>query len=89
MRILSILPFSPPSRSFGGAERQMHSLHRGLKAKGVDVQVLAGISAVEQRYQVFEGIPVWGVSFPVLTSSPFRPGNLKFWLAWRGRRQLS
>lgn len=83
MRILSILPFSPPSAQYGGAERQMHSLHKGLMANGVDVQVLADISVVGHRYQAFEGVPVWGVPFPVLTSNPLRPGNLKFWMAWR------
>jgi glycosyltransferase involved in cell wall biosynthesis len=88
MRILSILPFSPPSPQYGGAERQMHSLHKGLLAKGVEVHVLADISAVGQPCQDFEGIPVWGVSFPVLTSNPFRPGNLKFWMAWRAIRKV-
>ncbi|MEN8130292.1 MAG: glycosyltransferase family 4 protein [Pseudomonadota bacterium] len=88
MRILSILPFSPPSPSFGGAERQMHSLHKGLVTKGVDIHVLADISAVGKPYQDFEGIPVWGVPFPVLTSSPWRPGNLKFWMAWRTIRKI-
>lgn len=86
MRILSILPFSPPSAEYGGAERQMHSLHKGLMANGVDVQVLADISVVGQPYRVFEGVPVWGVPFPVLTSNPLRPGNLKFWMAWRAIR---
>jgi glycosyltransferase involved in cell wall biosynthesis len=87
MRILSILPFSPPSEKYGGAERQMHSLHKGLMANGVDVQVLADISAVGQPYQVIEGVPVWGVPFPVLTSNLLRPGNLKFWMAWRAIRR--
>ena len=86
MRILSILVFSPPSEQYGGAERQMHSLHKGLKAKGVDVHVLADLSAVGQRYQIFDGIPVWGVPFPILTSNPLQPGNLKFWLTWRAIR---
>jgi glycosyltransferase involved in cell wall biosynthesis len=87
MRILSILPFSPPSAQYGGAERQMHSLHKGLQAKGVDIHVLADIAAVRQRYQVVEGIPVWGVPFPVLTSHALRPGNFKLWKAWRSIRK--
>jgi glycosyltransferase involved in cell wall biosynthesis len=87
MRILSILPFSPPSAQYGGAERQMHSLHKGLQAKGVDIHVLADIAAVRQCYQVVEGIPVWGVPFPVLTSHALRPGNFKLWKAWRSIRK--
>jgi glycosyltransferase involved in cell wall biosynthesis len=69
MRILSILQFSPPSRMYGGTERQMHSIHRGLLSKGIDVQVLADISHLRSPYQVFEGIPIWGVRFPVLPRS--------------------
>ena len=88
MRVLSILPFSPPSLSFGGAERQMHSLHKGLVKKGVEIHVLADISAVGNYYQEHEGISVWGVPFPVLTSSPWRPGNLKIWLDWRTIREI-
>jgi len=88
MRILSILPFSPPCRHYGGAERQMHSLHKSLVENGVEVHVLADISAVGRPYQEFEGIPVWGVPFPVLTSTPLRPGNLKLWMAWRAIRKV-
>lgn len=88
MRILSILPFSPPSPEIGGAEKQMHSLHKGLRARGVDVQVLADIKAVGVRYQEYEGVPIWGAPFPVLTAHPLRPGNLKLWLAWRQIRSL-
>ena len=87
MRILSILPFSPPSPSFGGVERQMHSLHKGLAERSVEVHVLADISVVGKPYQKFEGIPVWGVPFPALTSSPWRPGNLKLWESWRAVRK--
>lgn len=88
MRILSILPLSPPSPQIGGAEKQMHSLHRALRARGVDVQVLADIKAVGARYQEYEGVPIWGAPFPVLTAHPLRPGNLKLWLAWRQIRSL-
>lgn len=77
MRVLSILPFSPPSKSVGGAERQMHSLHKGLRALGIDVQVLADIAFVGAAYQEFEGVPIWGVRFPVMTAHIFRPGNIK------------
>ena len=56
MRILSILQFSPPSKLCGGAERQMHSVHKGLISKGIDVQVLADFSNVGVAYQVFEGV---------------------------------
>jgi glycosyltransferase involved in cell wall biosynthesis len=55
----------------------MHSLHKGLRARGIDVQVLADISVVRREYQVFEGVPIWGVDFPIITANPFRPGNLK------------
>lgn len=83
MRILSILPYSPPSVQFGGAERQMHALHKGLKQRGLDIHVLADIRAVGARFQKFEGLPVWGVSFPTLTSHPLRPGNVKLWRDWK------
>lgn len=79
MRILSILPFSPPSKVCGGAELQMHSLHKGLLSLGIDVCVLGDISQVRLPFQKFEGVPIWGVPFPVLTAHPLRPGNIKFW----------
>lgn len=88
MRILSIVPFSPPSPEFGGAERQMHSLHKGLLARGVEVHVLADIRQVVHEYQEVEGIPVWGVPFPVLTAHPLRPGNIRLWSAWRTIRRV-
>jgi glycosyltransferase involved in cell wall biosynthesis len=79
MRILSILAFSPPGNTSGtgGAELQMHSLHKGLRARGIDLHVLAEISHVGKKYQEFEGIPVWGAKFPTLTSHALRPGNIK------------
>lgn len=80
MRILSILTYSPPSIVYGGAERQMHSLHKALISRGVDVQVLANISKVRALYQKFEDVPVWGASFPWLTRSLLHPWNLKFWV---------
>ena len=80
MRILSILAYSPPSQIYGGTERQMHSLHKGLISRGVDVQVLADIVQVRAPYQRFEEVPVWGTSFPRLTCSVMHPLNIKFWL---------
>jgi len=77
MRVLSILQFSPPSRVCGGAERQMHSIHKGLIARGVDVQVLADISNVGVPYQTFEGVPIWGVDFPILPRSVLRPSTIR------------
>lgn len=88
MRVLSILPFSPPARSVGGAERQMHSLHQGLLARGVQVDVLADIEEVGQVHQVFDGVTVWGARFPVLTSHPLRPGNAKLWRDWLALRRF-
>ena len=82
------MPFSPPSSEYGGAERQVHSLHRGLLAHGVDIHVLADIASVGKQYQDFQGVHVWGVSFPGLTSHPVRPGNLKLWTAWRSIRKI-
>ena len=61
----------------------MHSLHKDLRARGVDVAVLADINCVKSEFQEYEGVPIWGTPFPVLTSHPFRPGNLKFFLAWQ------
>jgi len=80
MRVLSILQFSPPSRVCGGAERQMHSIHKGLLSKGIDVQVLADISYVRFPYQVFEGIPIWGVRFPTLPRSLLRASMIQSWI---------
>ncbi len=81
MRVLSILQFSPPSRVYGGAERQMHSIHKGLVSRGIDVQVLADISYVRFPYQVFEGIPIWGVRFPILPRSVFLfPLMIQLWI---------
>jgi glycosyltransferase involved in cell wall biosynthesis len=88
MRVLSILPFSPPAQAQGGAERQMHALHKGLITRGVEVHVLAEIREVGQVHQEVEGISVWGVPFPVLTSHPLRPGTLKIWQAWRQTLRL-
>lgn len=88
MRVLSILPFSPPARSVGGAERQMHSLHQGLVARGVQVDVLADIEAVGQVRQVIDHVTVWGVRFPILTSHPLRPGNAKLWRDWMALRHF-
>lgn len=86
MRVLSILPFSPPSPTTGGAERQMHSLHKGLLAAGVEVHVLADIEAVGGDYHEIDGIPVWGVPFPKLTAHMLRPGNIRLWQTWRALR---
>ena len=77
MKVLSILPLSPPSSVIGGAELQIHSLHKGLRAKGIDVHVLADITYVVKEYQEFEGIPIWGATLPTLTSHALRPGNMK------------
>ena len=49
MRILSMLPFSPLSPQYGGAERQMHSLHKRLGAKFECIPVW--------------GVPFWGPIF--------------------------
>lgn len=83
MRILSILQFSPPSKLCGGAERQMHSIHKGLISKGIDVQVLADFSNVGVAYQVFEGVPIWGVRFPTLARSLLHPSIIQSWLRFR------
>ncbi|HAX98040.1 MAG TPA: hypothetical protein DCY12_03925 [Candidatus Atribacteria bacterium] len=80
MRVLSILQFSPPSRVYGGAERQMHSIHKGLIDRGVDVQVLADISKVGIPYQIFEGVPIWGIDFPVMPRSVFRFSMIQSWI---------
>jgi len=80
MRLLSILQFSPPSQVYGGAERQMHSIHKGLIARGVDVQVLADISNVGVPFQIFEGVPIWGINFPILPRSVLRPSMVKSWI---------
>lgn len=77
MKILSILAASPPFSTPGGAELQKHSLHKGLRSRGIDVHVLAEIKCVAKQYQEFEGVPVWGASFPVFTSHALRPGNVK------------
>lgn len=86
MRILSILPFSPPSPVFGGAERQMHALHRGLVERGIAVDVLADRQQVGADFQVVDGVSVWGVRFPTLTAHALRPGNLRLWSDWRALR---
>src|SRR5450631_2411979 len=88
MRVLSILPFSPPGKTQGGAELQKHSLHKGLIRRGIEVHVLADICQVGKLYQEHEGVSVWGAPFPVLTSHPLRPGNLKIWRAWREIRRI-
>jgi glycosyltransferase involved in cell wall biosynthesis len=61
----------------------MHSLHKGLISKGIDVQVLADISNVGVAYQVFEGVPIWGVRFPILARSLFRPSIIQSWLRFK------
>ncbi len=88
MRILSILYFSPPSRVFGGTERQMHSLHKGLLQQNIDVQVLASISQVGSQFQVYEGIPIWGIEFPLLTCSALHPLNIQSWINWSRMRKF-
>ncbi|MBM4340289.1 MAG: glycosyltransferase [Deltaproteobacteria bacterium] len=81
MRILSILQYSPPSRAYGGAERQLHSIHKGLLSRGIDVQVLADISYVKSPYQVFEAVPIWGVRFPALPRSVLSfPLMIRSWI---------
>ncbi|NWG02550.1 MAG: glycosyltransferase family 4 protein [Syntrophaceae bacterium] len=80
MRVLSILQFSPPSKLCGGAERQMHSIHKGLVSKGIDVQVLADFSNVGQAYQVFEGVTIWGIRFPILPPNILRLSMIQSWV---------
>lgn len=72
----------------GGAERQMHSLHKGLRARGFDVHVLAEIRNVVKEYQEFESIPIWGATFPTLTSHALRPGNIKIIQSLMGINRL-
>jgi glycosyltransferase involved in cell wall biosynthesis len=79
MRILSILLFSPPSRVYGGAERQMHSLHKGLIAKGIEVHVLANIERVGAIVQEYEGVKVWGFRVPMPRRIMFHPMNVAFY----------
>ena len=88
MRVLSVLQFSPPSKVCGGAERQMHSIHKGLVSGGIEVQVLADISYVGLPYQVFEGIPIWGVRFPILPRSLLRPSMIQSWIRLKKILQL-
>jgi glycosyltransferase involved in cell wall biosynthesis len=57
----------------------MHSLHKGLLAEGVDVQVLADISEVGFPYQIYEGLPIWGIKFPSLTHHLMHPMNILLW----------
>lgn len=83
MRILSILLYSPPSKNIGGAERQMHSLHKDLLKQGVEVHVLAAIERVGCRHQMYEGISIWGVEIPLLTCSVFHPMNIWSWFKMR------
>jgi glycosyltransferase involved in cell wall biosynthesis len=83
MRILSILPFSPPSSLCGGAENQMHSIHKGLLEQGIDIQVLASISQVGSSYQEYDKVPIWGINFPLLTCSMLHPLNVTSWLNWK------
>jgi glycosyltransferase involved in cell wall biosynthesis len=64
MRIWSILAQSPPFVALGGAEIQMHSLHKGLMQRGVEVHVIANVNNVKKRFQIYDGLPIWGVSFP-------------------------
>jgi glycosyltransferase involved in cell wall biosynthesis len=88
VRILSILPLSPPTRLVGGAELQMHCLHKGLTELGHQVDVLADIASVGAEHQKHEGVTVWGMRFPVLTSHLFRPGNARLYLDWRDFRSF-
>jgi glycosyltransferase involved in cell wall biosynthesis len=67
----------------------MHSLHKGLLARGVEVHVLADVRQVRHDYQEYEGVPIWGVPFPVLTSHALRPGNIKLWLAMQTIRRVA
>lgn len=79
MRILSILLFSPPSRVYGGAERQMHSLHKGLVGKGIEVNVLANIESVGAILQEHEGVKIWGFRVPKPRRIIFHPMNVSFY----------
>ena len=88
MRVLSVLAHSPPGEKQGGAERQMHSLHKGLMARGIEVHVLADVRTVGSAYQEYEGVPIWGAPFPVLTAHFLRPGNIKLWQSWRKIRRV-
>jgi len=58
----------------------MHAIHKGLVSRGIDVQVLADISHVRFPYQVFEGIPIWGVRFPILPRSALRASMIQSWI---------
>jgi len=84
MRILSILLYSPPSRNIGGAEIQMHSLHKDLLKQGIEVHVLAAIERVGCPYQMYEGISIWGVEIPKLTCCVFHPTNIWSWFKMKG-----
>jgi glycosyltransferase involved in cell wall biosynthesis len=83
MRILSILLFSPPSKTYGGAELQMHSLHKGLISKGVDVNVLANIERVGAIVQEYEGVKVWGFKVPMPRRIMLHPLNVIFYMEVR------
>ena len=66
----------------------MHSIHRGLISRGVDVQVLADISSVGMAYQIFEDVPIWGVNFPLLPRRVLRPSTIQSWVRLKNISRL-
>jgi glycosyltransferase involved in cell wall biosynthesis len=85
MRIWSVLAQSPPCKALGGAELQMHSLHKGLMERGVDVHVIADICRVGKRFQLYDGLPIWGVRFPHFGIK----GLLLMWLSWPATKEIA
>lgn len=82
MQIISILLFGPLSLAFDGGERRTHTFCKELLSSEIDIHIMTDISAVDVPNQEIEGIPSRRVSFPVLTSVPWCPGNHRFWKNW-------
>ena len=61
----------------------MHSLHKGLVAKGIEVHVLANIERVGAIVQEHEGVKVWGFKVPKPRRIMFHPMNVSFYADMR------
>ena len=82
LHVLMILESQYPSPAGGGAEAQVRTLARGLRARGHRVTVLTPLGKQEHRRPIdrVEGVPVYRLSYPHVPLL----GSLVLWLRLAG-----
>lgn len=65
-RILMVLESAYPTPGGGGAESQVETLSRHMRARGMDVRVIVPMTAYgpQRQHELMHGVPVWRIRYP-------------------------